>query len=173
MHDLEADARGKVEALGSDIDLATFAASFNLFRISTRVIHDLESSVHRPRGLSIAGFRILFTIWTLGDLEPRQLATLAGVSRAAISGAVSTLAGAGLVTKVKEKSDRRLITVRLTDAGAEVLESAYRAQNKREQLLFDGVSSDDLQAFTRVSRQLATNAGKLEKRRDLEQQQTS
>ena len=162
MTDLEADARNKVEALGPDIDLATFAASFNLFRISTRVIQDLESSVHRPRGLSIAGFRILFTVWALGDLEPRQLATLSGVSRAAISGAVSTLATAGLVAKVKEKSDRRLITVRLTDAGAELLEEAYRAQNSREQLLFDGVSPDDIEAFTRVARHLVNNASRLE-----------
>lgn len=162
MTDLEADARRKVEALGPDIDLGTFAASFNLFRIATRVIQDLESSVHRPRGLSIAGFRILFTVWTLGDLEPRQLATLSGVSRAAISGAVTTLATAGLVEKVKEQSDKRLLTVRLTAAGSELVESAYRAQNERERLLFDGVTPQELATFTEVARRLVANVSKLD-----------
>lgn len=162
MTDFEDAARSKVEALGPEIDLETFAAAFNIFRVSTRVIQDLESSVHRPLGLSIAGFKILFTIWTLGDLEPRQLATLSGVSRAAISGAVSTLASAGLVEKVKEQQDRRLITVRLTAAGAGLIERSYRQQNKREQLLFESVSQEDIATFSRVARQLVNNVGALD-----------
>jgi hypothetical protein len=66
MDNFETRASERVAELGTNISLAAFAASFNLFRFSTRLIQDLEASIHRPRGLSTAGFRVMFTIWALG-----------------------------------------------------------------------------------------------------------
>lgn len=150
MTDFEQAARDRVESLDPEIDLGVFGASFNLFRASTRIIQDLESTVHRPLGLSTAGFRILFTIWTLGEMEPRELARLAGVSRAAISGSVNTLVTAGLVEKSREQQDRRLITVRLTSDGAALVATSYRQQNEREQELFASLSRQDLEHLRRI-----------------------
>lgn len=148
--DFEATAGRRVESLGPELDLATFAATFNLFRLSTRVIHDLDTSVHRPLGLSIAGFRALFTIWTLGEMEPSRLALLSGVSRAAISGTVTTLESSGFIEKSRDQPDRRLITIRLTDDGAAVVEAAYRAQNRREQELFAALESEEILELSRI-----------------------
>jgi len=91
-------------------------------------------------------------------MEPRDLARLSGVSRAAISGTVATLDKAGLVRKTREQPDRRLVTVRLTPAGTEVLESAYRVQNERERHIFDALSPEDLETFTRILRTLASES---------------
>ena len=153
-NDFETRARSRVASLGSELDLDTFAAAFNLFRASSRVMQDFELHAHRARQLSLAGFRVLFTIWTLGEMEPRELARHSGVSRAAISGTVATLERAGLVDKSKDQPDRRLVTVRLTEAGRDRLEDAYRAQNQREQLLFAALSPDDLDNLTRLLRLL-------------------
>jgi DNA-binding MarR family transcriptional regulator len=150
----EQAARAKVETLGPSIDLDTFAASFNLFRVATRVIGDLEAAVHRPRGLTTAGFRLLFTVWTLGEMQPRELARLAGVSRAAVSGTVSTLANAGLVDKVKHPQDGRMLTVRLTDAGTALLKESYLAQNEQEKARFGQLSPEELRTFAALSRRL-------------------
>jgi DNA-binding MarR family transcriptional regulator len=163
MDNFETRASERVAELGTNISLAAFAASFNLFRFSTRLIQDLEASIHRPRGLSTAGFRVMFTIWALGEMEPRQLANHSGVSRAAISGAVATLAAAGLVEKSREQADRRLVTVRLSPEGAALLEETYRAQNVHEQGLFSDISAEDLSGFTRVLRSLLdSRAGEAE-----------
>ena len=77
---------------GSDpgVDLDLFRLSFALTRAANRFTRHVESAVHRPRNLSTAGFRILFTIWACGPLAGHRIAVLAGLSRASVSRARST-----------------------------------------------------------------------------------
>lgn len=152
--DFERRATDRVESLGADIDTASFAASFDLFRLGTRVMSDFDAAVHRPLGLSLAGFRVLFTLWVHGSLEVREIARLAGVSRAAVSGVVTTLERDGLAVRQRDQADGRLATVRLTTDGDARLQSAYRAQNIREQRLFVGLDGAELAAFTATLRKL-------------------
>jgi DNA-binding MarR family transcriptional regulator len=152
--DFEARATERISDLGEDIDVASFAAMFDLFRASARVISDLENTVHRPAGLSTAGFRVLFTVWVFDSLEPREIARLAGVSRAAISGVVNTLERDGFVTRTRQTQDRRLVTVELTDDGRSLLASTYQHQNRRERELFAPLSSAELARFTATLRKL-------------------
>ncbi len=150
----ESLARERADSLADDMDLDTFAVAFNLFRASSRLVQDLESQVHRPLGLSVAGFRILFTIWTLGELQPRQLAQLAGVSRAAVSGVLNTLERDGLVGRHKDSTDGRLINVRLTAEGEGRVKQAYIDQNQRERELFAALERDELVSLAGMIRRL-------------------
>ncbi len=152
----ERQARDQVKKLDASIDIDAFTASFNLFRSATRVIQDLEAVVHRPSNLSMAGFRVLFSLWVIGDSQPRKIAALSGVSRAAVSGVVATLERAGLVTKSKSESDGRLVTVSLTHAGRRMVEDGYRAQNAREAELFEGLTSAELAELGRLLGKLAS-----------------
>jgi len=152
LDDFESRARDRVVELGDDIDLDTFAAMFDLFRVSARVTRDLENTVHRPLGLSIAGFRVLFTVWVFGTLEPREIARLSGVSRAAVTGVVKTLEHDGFARRSREQTDRRLVTVSVAPAGVAKLREAYRSQNRREQELFSVVASDEIAQFTATMR---------------------
>ncbi|MEZ5227398.1 MAG: MarR family transcriptional regulator [Acidimicrobiales bacterium] len=92
--------------------------------------------------MSIAGFRILFTVWTLGELQPRQLARLAGVSRAAISGALKTLERDGLVEAPPRRPRRTTRQRAPHPARATTVETAYIEQNRRERLLFESLDHD-------------------------------
>jgi len=148
VNDFEAVATARVQELADDLDLDTFAAAFNLFRVSTQFLQDLESVVHRPLGLSIAGFRVMFTVWVYDHLEPREIARLSGVTRAAVSGVLNTLDREGLVERTREQADRRLVTVRLTEDGVELLREAYSKQNRREQQLFAELTNDELRQFS-------------------------
>ena len=155
--DFERRAAERVVELGNDghaIDLGTFAAMFDLFRVSARVVGDLESEVHRPLGLSIAGFRVLFTVWVFDSLEVREIERLSGVSRAAVSGVVTTLEREGLASRQRDHDDGRLVSVCATPAGVEVLATAYRAQNLREGELFAALSSGELDQFTGLLRKI-------------------
>ncbi len=147
-------ARQRVPELADDLDLDTFAAAFELFRLSTRVINDFETTVHRPLGLSVAGFRVLFTVWVFDALEPRDVARLSGVTRAAVSGVVNTLERDGLAERTREQDDKRLVTIRLTDGGERLLREAYAAQNDRERQLFGALSPDELQTLTTLMRRV-------------------
>jgi DNA-binding MarR family transcriptional regulator len=155
--DFERRAAERVVELGNNdrpIDLGTFAAMFDLFRVSARVVGDLESEVHRPLGLSIAGFRVLFTVWVFDSLEVREIARLSGVSRAAVSGVVTTLEREGLACRNRDHDDGRLVSVTATPAGVEMLRMAYQAQNVREGDLFAALSPAELDRFTGLLRKI-------------------
>lgn len=152
--EFEAAATARVGELGDGVDLDTFAAMFDLFRVWSRVSADLETAAHRPEGLSTAGFRVLFTVWVFDSLEPRQIAALSGVSRAAVTGVVRTLERDGYVTRSRVAHDKRLWSITPTDAGRAVLARTYQRQNAREQELFAPLSARELADFTATLRKL-------------------
>ena len=112
----EAAATTRVSDTHPDADLAALRASFDLIRLSTQLVHLVESNVHRPAGWSMAGFRVMFCVWVAGEMEPREIARFSGLSRAAVSSVLNTLERDGLVERHRESGDRRLVTVR-SDGG--------------------------------------------------------
>lgn len=137
-----------------EIDNDAFTASFHLFRLATLYLSRLESAVHRPAGVSTAGFRVLFTVWVYDELEPRQIARLSGVSTAAVSGVVTTLAAKGLVKKERDPHDGRLVQITLTPAGTTLLAAAYAEQNLEEQKMFSVLDPAELERLTSTLRKL-------------------
>ena len=125
-------ARERVADLVPGVDLQAMAVVFNLVRLANRVVQDLELEVHRGAGWSWAGFRVMFTILVAGELEPREISRLSGVSRASVSSVLNTLERDGFVERVRESTDRRLVTVRLTETGRRELLDVYRSHNRRE-----------------------------------------
>jgi DNA-binding MarR family transcriptional regulator len=150
-----ATERVGAEVKGVDLDL--FRLSFALSRTATRFVRRVESTVHRPAGLTWAGFRVLFTVWACGSMESHQIAHLSGLSRASVSSAVNTLERDGMVARSRESTDRRLVTVSLTGRGSDLVSDAYAAQHRQEEALFAGLEVEEVVALTRMlERVLAT-----------------
>ncbi|MFF5262117.1 MarR family winged helix-turn-helix transcriptional regulator [Actinomadura viridis] len=103
-----------------------------LNRASMIVTYDLEAAVHRPRGLSWAGFRLLFVTWLAGPLESHRAATLAGMSRAAVSNLTKSLVADGLLARSPGERDGRAVLLSLTERGHATMLEVFRAQNERE-----------------------------------------
>jgi DNA-binding MarR family transcriptional regulator len=121
----------RVRDVVPDADLSALAVVFTLIRAADRITYDLET-VHRPMGWTWPGFRVLFWIWLFGPLEPRRIASLVSASRASISSALNTLERDGFVARRRNSTDRRLVTVDLTERGAERIAEAFKAHNARE-----------------------------------------
>ena len=138
-----------VAAAVPEADLDALRASFDLIRASTRLVQRLEAEVHREAGWSMAGFRVMFCVWVGGELEPRDIARLSGLSRAAVSSVLNTLERDGLVDRFRESEDRRLVTVRLTPDGARRLVEAYRRQNDVERDFFRSVPTGEIRRLAR------------------------
>lgn len=150
----------RVSAAHPGADLDALRASFDLIRLATLLVQQIESRVHRPAGWSMAGFRVMFCVWVAGELEPREIARFSGLSRAAVSSALNTLERDGLIERHRESTDRRLVTVRLTPDGERRLGRAYREQNVVEQAFFGGLSGRELDAFVRSIQRLLRSGGK-------------
>jgi len=143
-------ATERVAGAYDDVDLGVFQLALALTRASNRMARHVESSVHRPRNLTTAGFRILFTIWSCGPLEAHRIALLAGLSRASVSSVVNTLERDGHVVRSREQDDRRLVTVSLTGSGSDLVRDAYAGQHEVEQSIFGSMSAVERSTFTRL-----------------------
>lgn len=115
------------------VDPLAMRLVLTLHRAANMLVYDLESSVHRPRGWSWPGFRVLFAVWLAGPVEAKQVAEVSGMSRAAVSALVSTLERDGLVTKERAAHDGRAVQLGLTDKGLDAITTAFQAHNDREQ----------------------------------------
>jgi DNA-binding MarR family transcriptional regulator len=145
---LELAQRSVADAV-PDADLSAFALAFTLIRAAERMTHELETA-QRSMGWTWPGFRVVFWLWLLGPLEPRQIATLANASRASISSALNTLERNGFVARSRASADRRLVTVELTDRGSERIAGAFAANNRREQDLVAEFTEDERRTLTEL-----------------------
>lgn len=103
-----------------------------LYRATSSVIYDFESSIHRPAGGTWSSYRLLFALWVGGPLTPQRAAQLTGMSRAAVSNLASTLETKGLLSKTASAKDGRSLTLGLTEAGLARIREVFTQQNNRE-----------------------------------------
>src|SRR6478735_8397773 len=112
---------------GSSHQLAT-QVLLTLNRAANVVTYDLESSVHRPRGLSWSAFRLLFVTWLAGPVESKTAASLTGMSRAAVSNLTKTLVGGGLMERTPDERDVFFNDSSPTEKGRSEIGEIYREQ---------------------------------------------
>ncbi|MCV7412586.1 MarR family transcriptional regulator [Mycobacterium florentinum] len=147
------------ERLGADDVVGQDAAEhaelvFNLSRLHYRLSRDFEG-LHRRRGWTWAGFRIMNVLWAIGAAELRDVARLSGASRAAVSSALNTLERDGLVHRVRDGADRRLVRIQLTQEGSGALREAMREQGDRERAWLSELAPSDQQRLSRLLGALA------------------
>ena len=114
-HDVQARLRG----LGIDVDLdfASMAAVANVFRVASAARSHLERTVLADVGLSFTAFTVMWVLWVWGEMESRELAIDAGITKGTLTGVVGTLEGRGLVRRRRGDVDGRLVLVSTTAEG--------------------------------------------------------
>jgi DNA-binding MarR family transcriptional regulator len=142
-----------------EIDPEAMRLILTLYRVTNMVIYDMESVVHRPRGWSYPGFRLLFTLWIAGPMEAKRAAELSGMSRQAVSALVRTLDRDGLVSKVPAVHDRRAVRLSLTPAGETAISEAFVTHNGREKLWADSLSAEERDTLARLLAKLGAREG--------------
>lgn len=140
-------ALSSAKKLDPDVDLEVLTAALNVVRVSNLLVNDLESRVHRPSGWTWAGFRVMFVVFVTGTAEPREVARLAGVSRASVSGVLKTLEHGGLVMRERSSVDRRIVSVRLTARGHRATVEAFRRNHQVEKEWLSRLSPSELRTL--------------------------
>ncbi|MFE0026938.1 MarR family winged helix-turn-helix transcriptional regulator [Amycolatopsis sp. NPDC059021] len=140
------------------IDPAAMRLGLTLHRLVSALVYDWESTVHRPRGWSWAGFRVLFVLWLAGPLEARHVARLSGMSRAAVSALVNTLERDELVLRTPAEHDRRAVQLSLTDAGHDAVVGAYQDHNARERAWASSLTEQEQTVLIGLLEKLTTGS---------------
>ncbi|GAA4328425.1 DNA-binding MarR family transcriptional regulator [Actinomadura luteofluorescens] len=135
-----------------------------LNRASAIVTYDLESTVHRPRGHSWSAFRLLFVTWLAGPLEPGRAATLAGMSRAAVSNLVKTLVADGMLVRSPGERDGRSVILALTERGQDAMLEIFAGQNERERQWADVLTETEQRMLVMLLDKLIAGRGSFDVR---------
>ncbi|WP_344966774.1 MarR family transcriptional regulator [Streptosporangium fragile] len=141
-------ARERLAAMPPPADAAAFALAYNLLQLSYLLVTDLEARIHRPRGWTLPGFRLMFKLWLLGPTQPARLAEISVMSRSAVTNAVNTLERDGLVERRPVPGDRRALVVALTPAGEAAVRETFAEQTRREQEWFAPLDAAERELLT-------------------------
>ena len=117
---------------GMTIDFKAMAVASNLFRAATAVRNHLERTVLSREDLSWTAFVVLWVTWIWEPAETRDIAAEAGISKATLTGVLSTLEKMDLVIRSRSAEDGRLVLVTLTKKGQALMETLFPAFNRQE-----------------------------------------
>ncbi|WP_436757660.1 MarR family winged helix-turn-helix transcriptional regulator [Streptosporangium sp. V21-05] len=129
-------ARERLAGMPPPADPEGFELAYNLLQLAYLLVTDLETRIHRPRGWTLPGFRLMFKLWILGPTQPARLAEISAMSRSAVTNVVNTLERDALVERRPVPGDRRAVVVALSGKGEAAVRETFAEQTRREQEWF-------------------------------------
>ncbi|CAB4567913.1 unannotated protein [freshwater metagenome] len=128
----ETEARVENRLSHMQLDFEAMAVMSNLFRAASAVRNHFERNVLAPSGLSWTAFVVLWVTWIWEPAETREIAGEAGISKATLTGVLSTLEKRGLAMRSRSADDGRLVLVTLTPEGEKLMADLFPKFNKQE-----------------------------------------
>jgi len=157
------------EKLG-DIPLQweSMAAVANIYRAAAATRHHVENSVLREVELTWTGFVVLWVVWIFGEMETRNVAEEAGISKGTLTGVARTLEARGLVRRSAHATDGRMVLLALTQAGEALMRRLFPAFNAEEAFVTARLSSADSLQLADLLRRIVAQLEETGEQRRLE-----
>ncbi len=122
----------------------------HLFQIWDDIVFSVISHYSRSlkaEHLKLPGYFIMNYLYRNGFQKLSTLAEVTGVSRPTITGIVDKLENHGLIRRVKGNSDRRNITVELTESATEKVERVYLDRDSFKSELAGTLTESEISDF--------------------------
>ncbi|MEO3944464.1 MarR family transcriptional regulator [Gorillibacterium sp. CAU 1737] len=134
------------------------SADEQLFELSTlfRTFLKGVSQEWQKRGYQFnqTQFKVLFSLHKHGPQNGSQLASSMCLTSAAITGVTDHLLTEGFVEKNRDESDRRIVTIRLTPKGDEMVKEFLENQMELIKSHFGVLPPEDIEHLRRIFRVL-------------------
>lgn len=150
----ETESQVATRLAGMNLDFEAMAVTANLFRAANAARNHLERTVLAKSNLTWTAFVVLWVAWIWETAETRDIASEAGVSKATLSGVLTTLEGRGLVERKRGEKDGRLVTVELTVAGKRLMKKLFPEFNKAERYVVRDLTSQEQSAAAEILRRI-------------------
>lgn len=141
---------------GKPYDFEAMTIVSNLYRAAQRMRIKMEREVLSEYNLSWTAFDLLHNLWIWEPMEMRKVAKLMGVTVATVSSITNTLERKELCVRVADQRDRRLVQLKLTSLGKEVIEDLYPKFNKGEIEIVKGLTEEG-KVITELLRKINRN----------------
>lgn len=106
------------------------------------------------RAISNTHLHVLFVLTTDGQMTMGQLADQLDASLPSVTGIVERMVAHGLVERLRDDDDRRLVVVRATDAGRAAVEEIDLVRRRQLSRVLEMLAPDEQQAALRVFRKM-------------------
>jgi len=136
------------------LDFAASHALLSLYRAANAVRGHLTNNVLRPHDLTWTGFLVLWTLWIWDSMETRDVAESVGISKGTLTGVAKTLAARDLIERIPSTVDRRLVNLKLSPAGLQLMEEIYPEFNRTESRIVGDLDARQLNTMTESLRTL-------------------
>jgi DNA-binding MarR family transcriptional regulator len=147
-HTLAETERAVAERLaGLTLDMPAMAAVQNVYRAAGAVRNHLERTVLAPHDLTWTGWVVLWVVWIWGEIETRDAAAEAGISKGTLTGVVGTLQTHGLLRRRTHPDDARRALLSLTPKGVRLMTTLFPRFNEQESFVTGSLSADELRAL--------------------------
>ena len=100
---------------------------------------------------------ILENLWTRGTMNQGDLADHVGVRRATLSVALRPLEKAGLIERICDPDDRRVMQVTATEKSQELRLKVYEIWGQINREMISGLEPDEVRTFDRLLRKVRRN----------------
>ncbi|MGO0063436.1 MarR family transcriptional regulator [Brevibacillus fluminis] len=139
------------------IDYSAMKVCTHLYWATQRMRNKMEQKVLSEYNLSWTAFSILYDLWIWESMETRKLAVSEGVTVATISSIANTLERKELCRREVDPNDRRLVRLRITEKGRQIIEELYPKFNQGESQVVKGLSMEEQKAVTKMLRKMIEN----------------
>ncbi|WP_147916255.1 MarR family winged helix-turn-helix transcriptional regulator [Ruania zhangjianzhongii] len=141
-----------------DLDVTPLRVFSRIGRLS-RHLDLARRAAFAQHGLEVWEFDVLSALRRAGEpyqLTPGRLLTQTLVSSGTMTNRIDRLVAHGLVVRAPAPEDRRVVLVRLTDAGRAVVDAAMEDLLRRESRLLAGIDGTQSEELSAILRQLLT-----------------
>jgi DNA-binding MarR family transcriptional regulator len=157
------DCLQKAAARFPGLDPSACVAFLHLLRVGNDAIHSCETYFAR-HNLSQGRFTVLMLLFKKQDdhpapLTPAELADLANVKRATMTGLIDTLERDGLVVRAPDPKDRRMMSVTLTARARTLLQRVLPGHFQRMAALMAPLSEPERRKLVQLLNKIATAPG--------------
>lgn len=148
-----------------DLDPSATEVFLHLLRTGDEAFRFVEAHLGRHE-ITQGRFGVLMALWkncrphaAAQCLTPAELAERTGVTRATMTGLIDTLVRDGLVTRAPHPEDRRMMSVTITERGAELLGKILPEHFREMAWLVTPLSEPERRTLVHLLSKLAARAG--------------
>lgn len=144
--------------IGEQFDAPSSTCISDLYSASLVVRHDIEKEILQKEKLSWTGMLMMYTLWVWGESETKIIAKRLQLAPSSVTSLTNTLEKKGLVIRVYKPTDRRLVLVKLTTKGEDLLNSLSKEVNSRGKLLTSSLDAEEIAVLNTLLKKFLASA---------------
>lgn len=130
--------------IGENFDEQSSMLVSNLYNASLYIRHDIEKEILADEKISWTAMLMMYTLYVWGESETKMIAKRLKLAPSSVTSLTNTLEKRQLVVRVYKPTDRRLVLVKLTEAGETLLQKLSKQLNERQPVLVSNLNIEEI-----------------------------